>query len=74
MLTTERTYVKILHLIDQEFHFRVDTENRNKVMFPNEIVTQMFCNIKSLYRLHHEHLLPRLESRLERWEDDPRIG
>lgn len=74
LLTTERTYVKILHLIDQVFHFRVDQENRVQTMFPPEIITQMFCNIKSLYQLHHDHLLPQLEKRLANWEDDPRIG
>ncbi|CAL8117441.1 unnamed protein product [Orchesella dallaii] len=74
LLTTERTYVKILHLIDQIFHFRVDQENRVQQMFSTEIITQMFCNIKSLYQLHHDHLLPQLEKRLKNWEDDPRIG
>lgn len=74
LLTTERTYVKILHLIDQVFHFRVDQENRVQTMFSPEIITQMFCNIKSLYQLHHDHLLPQLEKRLANWEDDPRIG
>lgn len=74
LLTTERTYVKILHLIDQVFHFRVDQENRVQTMFSPEIITQMFCNIKSLYQLHHDHLLPQLEKRLANWEEDPRIG
>ncbi|ODM92720.1 FYVE, RhoGEF and PH domain-containing protein 1, partial [Orchesella cincta] len=74
LLTTERTYVKILHLLDQIFHFRVDQENRVQTMFTPEIITQMFCNIKSLYQLHHDHLLPQLEKRLANWEDDPRIG
>lgn len=54
----ERTYVSILHLIDQVFHFRVDQENRVQQMFPPETITQMFCNIKSLFKLHSEHLLP----------------
>ncbi len=74
LLTTERSYVKILALIDQIFHFRVDQENRVQQMFPPETITQMFCNVKSLYQFHHDHLLPRLEMRLETWEDDPRIG
>ncbi|CAG7719893.1 unnamed protein product [Allacma fusca] len=75
LLTTERTYVRILHLIDQVFHFRVDQENRVQSMFPPETVTQMFCNIKSLYKLHNDHLLPQLEKRLSEWqEDNPRIG
>jgi len=74
LLTTERTYVKILHLIDQIFHFRVDQENRVQNMFPPETITQMFCNTKSLYRLHNDHLLPKLEERLGAWDEVPRIG
>lgn len=74
LVETERTYVKILHLIDQIFHFRVAQENRSQQIFPPETLNQIFCNIKSIYTLHHDHLLPRLEERLERWNDDPRIG
>jgi len=74
LLTSERTYVKILHLIDQVFHFRVDQDNRVQNMFPPETITQMFCNIKSLYRLHNDHLLPKLEERLASWDESPRIG
>jgi len=74
LVETERTYVRILGLIDQIFHFRVAQENRVQPIFPPETLNQIFCNIKSIYTLHHDHLLPRLEERLERWNDDPRIG
>ncbi|XP_022240756.1 FYVE, RhoGEF and PH domain-containing protein 1-like isoform X2 [Limulus polyphemus] len=74
LMTTERTYVSILHLLDQVFAFRVDQENRAHSMFPQEVVTQMFSNLKSLYKLHHDFLLPQLEERLENWETESKIG
>ncbi|XP_076313163.1 FYVE, RhoGEF and PH domain-containing protein 2-like isoform X2 [Tachypleus tridentatus] len=74
LMTTERTYVSILHLLDQVFAFRVDQENRVHSMFPQEVVTQMFSNLKSLYKLHHDFLLPQLEERLENWETKSKIG
>ena len=58
----------------QIFHFRVDQENRAHHMFNNEITAQMFSNVKSIYQFHKDHMLPQLETRLESWEDDPRIG
>ncbi|KAG1693329.1 FYVE, RhoGEF and PH domain-containing protein 4 [Nymphon striatum] len=74
LLTTERTYVAALRLVDQLFHFKVDNENRAHKMFPQEVVTQMFSNIKSIFKLHSEHLLPQLEDRMKNWSNDPRIG
>lgn len=74
LLTTERTYVSILHLLDQVFGFRVDQENRAHAMFPQEVVAQMFTNVKSLYKLHHDFLLPQLEDRMKNWENNRRIG
>lgn len=74
ILTTERTYVNILHLLDQVFAFRVDQENRAHPMFSQEIVSQMFSNLKSIYKLHHDFLLPQLEERMQNWETEQRIG
>ncbi|XP_013775232.1 FYVE, RhoGEF and PH domain-containing protein 4-like [Limulus polyphemus] len=74
ILTTERTYVSILYLLDQVFAFRVDQENRAHPMFSQEVVTQMFSNLKPLYKLHHDFLLPQLKERLEKWETERRIG
>ncbi|XP_046746019.1 FYVE, RhoGEF and PH domain-containing protein 1-like isoform X1 [Diprion similis] len=74
LLTTERNYVNILHLIDQVFQFKVDQENRAHPMFPPETVQHMFSNIKSIYKFHNEFLLPQLEGRMQLWNDDPRIG
>lgn len=74
LLMTERSYVAVLYLIDQVFHFRVDQENRAHHMFPQETVHQMFSNIKSIYKFHHDHLLPQLEERMKVWDNKPRIG
>ncbi|XP_050693342.1 FYVE, RhoGEF and PH domain-containing protein 4-like isoform X3 [Eriocheir sinensis] len=74
LLHTERTYVKVLHLIDQEFQFRVDNENRAHHMFPPDVILHMFSNIKSIYKLHHDFLLPQLEERMAQWEHNRRIG
>ncbi|KAK4328960.1 hypothetical protein Pmani_000652 [Petrolisthes manimaculis] len=74
LLHTERTYVKVLHLIDQEFQFRVDHDNRATHMFPAEVIPQMFSNVKSIYKLHHDFLLPQLEDRMAQWHLNPRIG
>ncbi|KAG1656658.1 FYVE, RhoGEF and PH domain-containing protein 4 [Nymphon striatum] len=67
LLTTERTYVAALRLVDQLFHVQVDNENRAHKMFPQEVVTQMFSNINSIFKLHSEHLLPQLEDRMKNW-------
>lgn len=74
LLTTERSYVAVLHLIDQIFHFRVDQENRAHNMFPQEMIPQMFSNIKSIYQFHHDFLLPQLEARMSNWDHEGRIG
>ncbi|XP_022703503.1 FYVE, RhoGEF and PH domain-containing protein 5-like isoform X2 [Varroa jacobsoni] len=74
LLTTERTYVAILTLLDQVFHFRVDQENRATPMFSQEVITQMFSNLKSLYKLHNDFVLPKLEERLQNWELRQGIG
>jgi FYVE/RhoGEF/PH domain-containing protein 1 len=47
-------------------------------MFQQELIPQMFSNIKSLFKLHHDFFLPRLEERMQSWEteqpDCRRIG
>lgn len=43
-------------------------------MFSQETVPQMFSNIKSIYKFHHDFLLPQLEERMKHWDIDPRIG
>ncbi|XP_046449862.1 FYVE, RhoGEF and PH domain-containing protein 4-like isoform X3 [Daphnia pulex] len=78
LLHTERTYVDVLHLLDQVFQFRIDQENRAHGMFAQDLIPQMFSNIKSLFKLHHDFFLPRLEERLREWEEqeqqERRIG
>jgi len=58
----------------QIFHFRVDQENRAHNMFPQEMIPQMFSNIKSIYQFHHDFLLPQLEARMSNWDQESKIG
>ncbi|KAB7502062.1 FYVE, RhoGEF and PH domain-containing protein 3, partial [Armadillidium nasatum] len=74
LLCTERSYVNVLHLLDQEFQFRVDQENRVHHMFPPEQMAFIFSNIKSIYKLHHDFLLPQLEERIAQWDSCCKIG
>jgi len=48
----------------QVFHFKVVLANREHHMFPEEVVTRMFSNIKSIYQFHHDFLLPQLERKM----------
>ena len=34
----------------------------------------IFSNVKSIYKLHHDFLLPQLEERMAQWEANKRIG
>ncbi|XP_077496772.1 FYVE, RhoGEF and PH domain-containing protein 2-like isoform X2 [Amblyomma americanum] len=74
LLSTERTYVEVLELLDQTLAFRLDQENRAHSMVPQATVAAIFAPLKPLFRLHHDFLLPRLQERLDAWDRDPRIG
>lgn len=74
LLSTERTYVDVLRLLDQTLAFRLDQENRVHSMVPQTTVATIFAPLKPLFRLHHDFLLPRLQERLDAWEREPRIG
>ena len=52
----------------------MDQENRAHNMFAPELVPQMFSNVKSIYKLHNDFLLPQLQERLRHWDQCPRIG
>jgi len=43
-------------------------------MFPHEMIPQMFSNIKSIYQFHHDFLLPQLEARMSKWDQESKIG
>ncbi|GAB6021654.1 FYVE, RhoGEF and PH domain-containing protein 6 [Chamberlinius hualienensis] len=74
LLSSEKSYIKVLHLLDQVFQFRIDQENRVRPMFPSAVVTIIFSNIKSIYKLHTEFVLPQLQHRLNSWAEEPKIG
>ncbi|KAK3612031.1 hypothetical protein CHS0354_021708 [Potamilus streckersoni] len=74
LLNTERSYVSRLHLLDQVFHFKITVENKNAFFMPEEIITQMFSNIKSIYKFHNDFLLPQLTERMLNWSKEAKIG
>jgi len=43
-------------------------------MFPQEMIPQMFSNIKSIYQFHHDFLLPQLEARMLNWDQESKVG
>lgn len=43
-------------------------------MFPQEMIPQMFSNIKSIYQFHHDFLLPQLEDRMSKWDQESKIS
>jgi hypothetical protein len=43
-------------------------------MFPQEMIPQMFSNIKSIYQFHNDFLLPQLEARMLKWDQESKIG
>ena len=49
-----------LKLIFQVFHFRLDCENRNLNIVPQDTIQTIFSNIKSIYKFHAEFLLPQV--------------
>ncbi|XP_074645076.1 FYVE, RhoGEF and PH domain-containing protein 2-like [Tubulanus polymorphus] len=75
LLITERAYVEKLRLISQTFCGEIEAANKKHRYFPDEVISQMFSNIGSIYTLHHDHLLPQLEDRWKIWEkEESKIG
>ncbi|CAN0371411.1 unnamed protein product [Lampetra planeri] len=73
LLNTERNYVQRLQLLDKAFYVRL-LEEANRGSFPVETINHIFSNISSIHLFHEQFLLPQLESRMEAWEETPRIG
>ena len=59
--------INVVRRVCQIFHTRIVRENREQKMFPNEVIPQMFSNIKSIYQFHNDFLLPKLEERISNW-------
>lgn len=51
----------------QEFHRSVAEENRRHHMFPEAEIVKMFSNMRSIYQLHHDFVLPQIEQRMQEW-------
>ncbi|XP_060787583.1 faciogenital dysplasia isoform X2 [Neoarius graeffei] len=70
LLHTEEAYVKRLNLLDQVFCTKL-TEAKISV----DVINGIFSNISSIYRFHHQFLLPELQTRItQEWNTNPRIG
>lgn len=70
LLSTEETYVKRLHLLDQVFCTKLTAAGISP-----EVTTGIFSNISSIYRFHGQFLLPELQLRILReWDTKPRLG
>eukprot|EP00731_Ephydatia_muelleri_P001734 Em0001g1734a len=74
MLTTERTYVKGLRLLHEDFRAWINSNRDNdKPVIPDEVLKQILSNIGSLVNLN-SGLLNDLEVRMANWDKDPRVG
>ncbi|CAH1264577.1 FGD3 [Branchiostoma lanceolatum] len=65
MLTSERSYVAKLHLLDQVFCKQLEETN-----IPADVVRGIFSHVKPIYQFHHDFLLPQLEDRMKEWAED----
>lgn len=75
LLKTEEAYVGRLKLLDEIFHTRILHQNREENFIPQEVIPQMFSNIKSILLFHNDFLLPQLRSCMEEWgESVARVG
>uniref|UniRef100_H2Y6T7 FYVE, RhoGEF and PH domain containing 4a n=1 Tax=Ciona savignyi TaxID=51511 RepID=H2Y6T7_CIOSA len=74
LLSTEESYVRVLHLIDQVFHKKVREEATQKNIMPETAVNSIFSHVPAIYQFHNTFLLPQLRERLANWFADPRIS
>uniref|UniRef100_A0A8C4NIH1 Uncharacterized protein n=1 Tax=Eptatretus burgeri TaxID=7764 RepID=A0A8C4NIH1_EPTBU len=74
LLHTEQAYVQRLHLLHKVFYAHLLEEAQEKGLYPVETVIGIFSNISSIHTLHQDFLLPELESRMQHWNETPRIG
>uniref|UniRef100_UPI00358E6076 FYVE, RhoGEF and PH domain-containing protein 1-like isoform X2 n=1 Tax=Myxine glutinosa TaxID=7769 RepID=UPI00358E6076 len=74
LLHTEEAYVQRLNLLHKVFYADLLEEAREKGLYPVETVIGIFSNISSIHSLHQDFLLPQLESRMQHWNETPRIG
>ena len=65
MLSTEESYVKELKIIEEMFHERIENEK----LFPQEVLRQMFANVRTMYQFHQQFLLPSLQERMAAWKE-----
>lgn len=75
IMTTERTFVRRLKLLDVEFRGAIEEYNRShdKQVITDETIRQILSNVGSL-RLLNSDFLDKLEERFRSWDSCPRIG
>ncbi|XP_057296905.1 FYVE, RhoGEF and PH domain-containing protein 1-like isoform X2 [Hydractinia symbiolongicarpus] len=74
ILTTEKAYVRKLHLLEKVFHHRFVKEAKENNVIPDKIVNEIFSNLSPIYEFHSTVLLPKLEVRIMEWETIDKIG
>ncbi|KAL9960565.1 hypothetical protein ACROYT_G034040 [Oculina patagonica] len=74
ILTTERAYVRRLHLLDQVFYLQINNKCCAKGILPLEVLNDIFSNIQAIHQLHRDFLLPKLEARMKEWGTNNQIG
>eukprot|EP00794_Sanderia_malayensis_P006103 gene6103-6807_t len=74
ILTTEKTYEKRLHLLDQVFQARLMKEAKENSIIPEKVIQEIFSNLSSIYIFHSTMLRPDLEKRILNWSANEKIG
>ncbi|XP_076813800.1 FYVE, RhoGEF and PH domain-containing protein 2-like [Clavelina lepadiformis] len=74
LLSTEKTYVNILHQIDQIFYKKVQEASVMKKVIPESDAIKIFGHVTAIYQFHSNFLLPQLQDRIKNWHTNPRIG
>lgn len=65
MLSTEVSYVNQLRIIEELFHENVESEN----LLKDNVLQDMFSNIREIYKFHKDGLLPELQDRMTKWKE-----
>ncbi|CAL1527156.1 unnamed protein product [Lymnaea stagnalis] len=74
LLETERVYVGRLNTIYHEFYCVLQLEHTNSPFLEDDTLSLIFSNVKSIYLLHKDSMLPQLEETFTNWKTDPRLG
>ncbi|XP_040566284.1 uncharacterized protein [Lepeophtheirus salmonis] len=74
IMTSERVFVDVLHLLDVELKDFIDSKRRNgKKLIPEGDLNKIFSNLSELHALNKD-LLSDFEERIQNWETFPKIA